>query len=161
MFPKIRSFNSIVSHSMKSYKSGVWEPCEGPSAIAIGGHKGPLELRWKTNLTIDSGDQREDGSCHRGCFMGRGWRCGCAGQARAFLSSPRRGTPVSYNRMRLKVKAQACCLPACVTDACLSFFTLFVWKTTKLNGAWDLLTNSNGQTVDSCSVVGLHYFGKK
>lgn len=42
MFPKIRSFSSIVSLSIKSYKSGVWEPCKAPSAMAIGGHKGPL-----------------------------------------------------------------------------------------------------------------------
>jgi len=61
---------------------------------------------------------------------GLGWGGeGVAAQVKppASLSPPLGGAPgVCYNRKRLKVNAQAYCLPACVTDACLSLFPVRV-----------------------------------
>lgn len=117
-------------------KKGGWEPNKAPSVCSIGGHGGPSELEWKTNLTIASNGKQwrseAAGLLPSGVFRDAAYIVGVKvwlsrSNRPAFLSHPLGGEPrVCYNRKRLKVKAQAYCLPARVTDACLSQFAISV-----------------------------------
>lgn len=61
-----------------------------------------------------------------GCFMGTGWRCGCAGQATAFLCPPLGGTPVSVTTERdwRSKRRPVVFLPVWQTPVCLTLLSL-------------------------------------
>lgn len=106
-----------------------WWLNKGGSAGSTGGPMRPLELRWKTNLTMAlSGKlQRSEGLCPPPSVMFGGVKVWLCRSNSCFpLSSSGRVHSVCYNRKRLKVKAQIYCLPVGVTDACLSYFTMSV-----------------------------------
>lgn len=158
MFPKIRSFSSTGSLSIKSYKSGVWEPCKAPSAIAIGGHKGPLtEMKNKS----DNRQWRSERGWQlpSGVLYGKGVKvCLCrSGHGFPLISFESDSRILQQD----EIEGQSTgLLSSCLCDRCMSIFLYYLCVKNTALKCWAHKAKRSPrslmdrQTVDTCSVVG-------